>query len=77
MLTAHQIREARVLLGWLPSALASRTALPPEVIRRAEDGGGAGCVTLAQEIAIKHAFWTAGVEFTAAGARLRARATPT
>ena len=41
------------------------------VIDRAETSDGEPHITMAQEIAIKHAFVMAGVEFTLEGPRMR------
>ncbi len=64
MLTGRQIRDARVLLRWQREGLASCTAVSPSVIDRAEASDGEPYLTMAQEIAIKHAFAKAGIEFT-------------
>ena len=71
MLTGRQIREARGLLGWYRKGLATRTAVSLSVIDRAEASDGEPYLTMVQEIAIRHAFVTAGVEFTSDGPRLR------
>ena len=71
MLTGRQIREARALLRWRREGLASRTALFFSVIDRAEASDGEPHITMTQEIVIRHAFETAGVEFTAKGVQLR------
>ena len=71
MLTGRQIHDARVLLRWQRKGLASRTAVSLSVIDRAEASDGEPYLTMAQEIAIKHAFVMAGVEFTLEGPRLR------
>ena len=71
MLTGRQIREVRLLLQWQREELASRTAVSLSVIDRAETSDGQPHITMAQEIAIKHAFVMAGVEFTLEGPRMR------
>ncbi len=71
MLTGRQIREARILLRWQRKGLADRTAVPLSAIERAEASDGEPLITMAQEIVIRHAFVTAGVEFTPSGPQLR------
>lgn len=71
MLTGRQIRDARALDAWDRSTMARRTALPLTVIGRAEASDDEPNITMAQEIAIKHAFVIAGIEFTSDGPRLR------
>ena len=76
MITGRQIREARDLLGWTITALATRANLPRahfvESRGRDEDGG----ITIAQARKVKRALEAAGVEFTNGdqpGVRLRAK----
>ncbi len=76
MLTGRQIRDARVLLRWQREGLASRTAVSPSVIDRAEASDGEPYLTMAQEIAIKHAFAKAGIEFTTDPPGVRFRPPP-
>ena len=75
-ITGRQIREARTRLKWDRSTLARRTALPLTGVERAEASDGEPLITVAQEIAIKHALTVAGVEFTVDTPAARARPTP-
>ena len=76
MLTGQQIREARALAGWDFSTMASRTAVSLSAIDRAEISDGEPYLTMAQEIAIKHAFAKAGIEFTTDPPGVRFRTPP-
>jgi hypothetical protein len=75
-LTGAQIRAARALLKWSAADLARHCALGLNTIRRAEVAQDATSLTAANELAIRRAFETAGVEFidengTGEGVRFR------
>jgi ribosome-binding protein aMBF1 (putative translation factor) len=75
-LTGAQIRAARALLKWSAADLARHCALGVNTIRRAEVAQDATSLTAANELAIRRAFETAGVEFidengTGEGVRFR------
>jgi hypothetical protein len=75
-LSSAQIRAARALLRWSAADLAREAALGANTIRRAEVAEGRTSLTAANELAIRRAFETAGVEFIdenggGAGVRLR------
>jgi hypothetical protein len=77
-LTGAQIRAARALLKWSAAALARQCALGVNTIRRAEVAEVATSLTAANEMAIRRAFESAGVEFIdenggGPGVRLRKR----
>jgi transcriptional regulator with XRE-family HTH domain len=63
-LSGGQIRAARALLRWSVEELAQRTSLGRNTIKRAEAKEGNTSLTAANELAIRHAFEAAGVEFT-------------
>jgi transcriptional regulator with XRE-family HTH domain len=63
-LSGGQIRAARALLRWRVEELARRTSLGRNTIKRAEANDGNTSLTAANELAIRHAFEAAGVEFT-------------
>ena len=76
MLTPAQIRAARALLRWSAEDLAKRCALGVTTIRRAELAEAATSLTVANDLAVRHALESAGVEFIdenggGAGVRLR------
>jgi transcriptional regulator with XRE-family HTH domain len=78
MLTAAQIRAARALLRWTAQDLADNSALGVTTIRRAELAEGLTSLTVSNDLAIRRALETAGVEFIdenggGAGVRLRKR----
>lgn len=78
MLTAAQIRAARALLRWTAQDLADRSALGVTTIRRAELAEGLTSLTVSNDLAVRRALETAGVEFIeenggGAGVRLRKR----
>ena len=76
MITGTQIRQARRLLRWRISELATRARLPISTIQRTEWADGEAPITLAHEAAIRLAFESAGVEFTngdAPGVKLEAK----
>lgn len=73
-ITAKQIKDARSLLGWLPSKLADRAKITTGAVRRAEGIDGGSLATLETLAAIKRALEAAGIEFTAGeqpGVRIR------
>jgi hypothetical protein len=78
-LTSAQIRAARALLRWSADELARASALGVNTIRRAEIAEEAISLTAANNMAIRRALETAGVEFIdenggGPGVRLRHRA---
>jgi ribosome-binding protein aMBF1 (putative translation factor) len=75
-LSSAQIRAARALLRWSAADLAREATLGANTIRRAEVAEGRTSLTAANELAVRRAFETAGVEFIdenggGAGVRLR------
>ena len=62
-LTGAQIRSARALMKWSALDLARRTSLGVNTIRRAETTNEATSLTTANDLAIRRAFESAGVEF--------------
>ena len=77
-LTGAQIRSARALLKWSAQDLARRSSLGVNTIRRAEATNEATSLTTANDLAVRHAFEAAGVEFIGEngggpGVRLRKR----
>jgi hypothetical protein len=62
-LTSSQIRAARGLLRWSAEELARASALGLATIRRAEGAEKATSLTAANDLAVRHAFEAAGVEF--------------
>jgi hypothetical protein len=75
-LTSSQIRAGRALLKWTAQDLARESALGVNTIRRAEGVGEATSLTAANDLAVRHALESAGVEFIDAngggpGVRLR------
>jgi ribosome-binding protein aMBF1 (putative translation factor) len=81
MLTSAQIRAARALLRWSADDLAKETALGVTTIRRAELTEEVTSMTTANDLAVRRALETAGVEFIdenggGAGVRLRRRSQP-
>jgi ribosome-binding protein aMBF1 (putative translation factor) len=77
-LTSSQIRAARALLRWSADDLARESALGVNTIRRAELAEGETSLTAANDLAVRRALETAGVEFIAEngggpGVRLRQR----
>lgn len=73
-----QIRAARSLLGWTAEDLSRQSAVSLRTIQRAEQGGHATSLTVANELAIRSALEFAGVEIIdenggGPGARLRKR----
>jgi transcriptional regulator with XRE-family HTH domain len=62
-LTSSQIRAARALLRWSADDLARESALGRNTIRRAELAQDITSLTAANDLAIRRALETAGVEF--------------
>ncbi len=62
-LTSHQIRAARALLRWRAEDLAGASGVGVATIRRAELSDGETSMTVPNDMAIRHAMETAGVEF--------------
>ena len=77
-LISAQIRAARSLIRWTADDLAAASALSVATIRRAELKEIETSLTTANDLAIRHAFEAAGVEFIdenggGPGVRLRHR----
>ena len=77
-LASAQIRAARALLRWSAADLARQSRLGVNTIRRAEVADQGTSLTAANELAIRSALETAGVEFIdenggGPGVRLRNR----
>jgi transcriptional regulator with XRE-family HTH domain len=77
-LTSAQIRAARSLIRWTADELAGASALSVATIRRAELKENETALTTANDLAIRRALESAGVEFIdenggGAGVRLRKR----
>jgi hypothetical protein len=77
-LSSVQIRAARGLLRWSAEDLAREAALGLATIRRAEGAEGATSLTMANDLAVRRALESAGVEFIdenggGPGVRLRNR----
>ena len=77
-LTSPQIRAARGLLRWSAEDLAREAALGLATIRRAEGAEDETSMTLANDLAVRRALESAGVEFIdenggGPGVRLRKR----
>ena len=62
-LTGAQIRSARALLKWSAQDLAQHSSLGVNTIRRAEAVDHATSLTVANDLAIRRALESAGVEF--------------
>jgi ribosome-binding protein aMBF1 (putative translation factor) len=62
-LTGAQIRAARALLRWSAAELAENASLGANTVRRAEVAEGETSLTKANEMAIRQALETAGVQF--------------
>jgi transcriptional regulator with XRE-family HTH domain len=80
-LTSAQIRAARALLNWSAEDLAREAALGLATIRRAENSENGTSMTAANDLAVRRALETAGVEFIdenggGPGVRLRHRSRP-
>ena len=77
-LTSAQMRAARALIRWSADDLARETTLSVTTIRRAELTEGETSMTTANDLAVRRALETAGVEFIdenggGPGVRLRNR----
>jgi hypothetical protein len=77
-LTSHQIRAARALLRWRAQDLAKASAVGVATIRRAELAERETTMTVPNDMAVRHALESAGVEFIdenggGPGVRLRKR----
>ena len=75
-LTSAQIRAARSLIRWSAENLAARSSLSVATIRRAELTDAETSMTAANDLAVRRALESAGVEFIDAngggpGVRLR------
>ena len=62
-LTSHQIRAARALLRWRAQDLASASAVGVATIRRAELAARETSMTVPNDLAVRRALESAGVEF--------------
>jgi ribosome-binding protein aMBF1 (putative translation factor) len=62
-ITSAQIRAARALLRWSAVDLAQKSSVGVNTIRRAEVAESGTSLTAANELAIRRALETAGVEF--------------
>ena len=62
-LTGGQIRSARALLKWSAADLARHSCLGVNTIRRAEAVDETTSLTVANDLAIRRAFESAGVQF--------------
>ena len=76
VIMSAQIRAARALLRWSAVDLARQSSVGVNTIRRAEVAENGTSLTVANELAIRRALETAGVEFIdenggGAGVRLR------
>jgi hypothetical protein len=77
-LTSSQIRAARALLRWWAQDLARASAVGVATIRRAELAESDTSMTTPNDMAVRHALESAGVEFIdenggGAGVRFRKR----
>jgi transcriptional regulator with XRE-family HTH domain len=78
-LTSAQIRAARALIRWSAEDLAKASSVGVTTIRRAELTGDETSMTAANDLAVRRALESAGVEFIdenggGPGVRLRKRA---
>jgi hypothetical protein len=62
-LTSAQIRAARSLVRWRAEDLAQESAVGVATIRRAELAEGETSMTAANDLAVRRAFESAGIEF--------------
>ena len=62
-LTSAQIRAARALVRWSAEDLAKEAALGLATIRRAENADAKTSMTNANDLAVRRALESAGVEF--------------
>ena len=77
-LTSHQIRAARALLRWRAQDLAKASAVGVATVRRAELAERETSMTAPNDMAVRRALESAGVEFIdenggGPGVRLRKR----
>ena len=77
-LTSAQIRAARALIRWTAKDLSRESAVGVTTIRRAELADDETSMTAANDLAVRRALETAGVEFIdgnggGSGVRLRKR----
>jgi hypothetical protein len=63
-LTSAQIRAARALIRWSAEDLSRHSSVSLRTIRRAELAEGETSMTAANDLALRHALESAGVEFT-------------
>ena len=63
VLSSAQIRAARALLRWSAADLAKASSLGANTIRRAEVAEDGTSLTAANELAVRRALESAGVEF--------------
>ena len=80
-LTSGQLRAARAFLRWRAEDLARESAVGVATIRRAELAENETSMTAANDMAVRRALETAGVEFIdenggGPGVRLRRRSRP-
>jgi hypothetical protein len=80
-LTSYQIRAGRALVRWSAIDLARESAVGVTTIRRAELSEAETSMTAANDLAIKRALESAGVEFIdenggGPGVRIRTRQRP-
>jgi hypothetical protein len=78
LLSSAQIRAARALLKWSAADLARQSSLGVNTVRRAEVAQDKTSLTAANELALRRALESAGVEFIdenggGPGVRLRKR----
>jgi hypothetical protein len=62
-LTADQIRAARALLHWSAEDLARESAVGLATIRRAENSPNETSMNVPNDLAVRRALETAGIEF--------------
>lgn len=62
-LSGAQIRAARALLRWSAEDLAREAALGLSTIKRAENLDGETLMTVANDLAVRRAIESAGIEF--------------
>ena len=80
-LTSDQLRAARALLRWSAQDLSRQSSVSVRTIRRAELAARETAMTAANNLAVRRALETAGVEFIdenggGPGVRLRKRQQP-
>ena len=77
-LTSHQVRAARALLRWSAEDLSRQSSVSLRTIRRAELAEGRTAMTTANNLSVRRALESGGVEFIdenggGPGVRLRKR----